>query len=78
MAHFHHRVRVTCISTSHSEPSKQAWRDSIAAVSHVFTKTVTFIHSAPWFNAELQQLEWLHKKTGLTVHALAYKEHMHI
>ena len=49
------------------------------------TKTVTFTHSAPWFTPELhkhkkrlRQLERLHKKTGLTVHALAYKDHMHL
>ena len=49
------------------------------------TKTVTFAHSAPWFTPELhtlkkqmRQLERLHRKTGLTVHALAYKDHMHL
>ena len=58
---------------------------SLNKLAPLKTKTVTFTHSGPWFtpelyklNKELRQLERLHKKTGLTVHALAYKEHMHL
>nr|XP_049596629.1 uncharacterized protein LOC125980951 [Syngnathus scovelli] len=56
---------------------------SFNSVAPLKTKTVTFTHSAPLFNPELhklkqfRQLEQLCKKTGLTVHALAYKDLMH-
>ncbi len=56
---------------------------SLNKLAPMRTKTVTFTHSAPWFTPELhklkkqrRQLERLHKKTGLSVHALAYKDHM--
>lgn len=49
------------------------------------TKTVSFTHSAPWFTPDLhrlksqkRQLERLSKKTGLTVHLQAYKDHLQL
>lgn len=48
------------------------------------TRKVSFSHSAPWYTPELREmkatgrrLERLSRKTGLTVHTLAYKEHVH-
>ncbi|XP_076841983.1 uncharacterized protein LOC143486075 [Brachyhypopomus gauderio] len=56
---------------------------SLNTLAPLKTKTVTFSHSAPWFNPalhklkkHLRQLERLCKKTGLAVHTLAYKDHM--
>ncbi|XP_049450826.1 uncharacterized protein LOC125900093 [Epinephelus fuscoguttatus] len=47
------------------------------------TKTVSFTHSAPWYTPALRQmksqkrqLERLCKKTGLSVHLLAYTDHL--
>lgn len=47
------------------------------------TRSVSFSHSAPWFTPELRvmkakgrQLEWLHKKTGLTVHKQIYNDNI--
>ena len=47
------------------------------------THNVTFLRSAPWYTPELRklkaagrQLERLSKKTGLTVHMQAYKDHV--
>lgn len=47
------------------------------------TKTVSFTHSAPWYTPELRQmksrkrqLERLHKKSRLSVHLLAYTDHL--
>ncbi|XP_041959638.1 uncharacterized protein LOC121718626 [Alosa sapidissima] len=47
------------------------------------TRTVSFVHSAPWFTPELRQmksmgrrLEQLSKKTGLAVHQGMYSEHI--
>ncbi|CAM4727630.1 unnamed protein product [Leuciscus chuanchicus] len=57
---------------------------SLNTLAPVKTATVTFSRSAPWFTPELhklkkerRQLERLHKKTGLTVHLQAYKDHSH-
>lgn len=48
------------------------------------TRNVSFSHSAPWYTPQLREmkatgrrLERLSRKTGLTVHTLAYKEHVH-
>ena len=58
---------------------------SLNQLAPLKTKTVTFTHSAPWYTPELhklkkqlRKLERLRNKTGLTVHALAYKDHMDI
>ncbi|KAL7394541.1 hypothetical protein ABVT39_027627 [Epinephelus coioides] len=47
------------------------------------TKTVSFIHSAPWYTPELHTMksrkrppERLYKKTSLTVHLQAYTDHL--
>ena len=54
--------------------------DSLAPLK---TRTVSFVHSAPWFTPELRQmksmgrrLERLSKKTGLAVHQGMYSEHI--
>ncbi|XP_073709407.1 uncharacterized protein [Misgurnus anguillicaudatus] len=57
---------------------------SLNTLAPVITSTVTFSRSAPWFTTEFhrlkkerRQLERLYKKTGLTVHLQAYKDHSH-
>ena len=46
------------------------------------TRSVSFTHAAPWYTPELhlmktrKSLEWLAKKTWLTVHTLAYKDYI--
>jgi len=49
----------------------------------VKTRTVSFVHSAPWFTPELcelktkgRRLERLHIRSGLTVHKEMYAEHI--
>ncbi|CAM4683625.1 unnamed protein product [Leuciscus chuanchicus] len=57
--------------------------DSFNFLAPLKTRIVSFTHSAPWFTPELRkmkaagrQLERLSRKTGLTVHALAYSDHV--
>jgi len=57
--------------------------DSFNLFAPLKTCLVSFTHSAPWFTPELckmkaagRQLERLSRKTGLTVHALAYSDHV--
>ena len=56
---------------------------SLDALAPVKTKSVSFTRPAPWYTTELRamkargrQLERLHKRTGLTVHLLAFKDHV--
>ncbi|CAB1447219.1 unnamed protein product [Pleuronectes platessa] len=48
---------------------------SLESLTPLKTQTVSYTRPAPWFTAELQvmkasdpQLEWLYKRSGLTVH----------
>ena len=55
---------------------------SLDTLAPLKTKSVSFTRPAPWYTSELRamkawgrQLERLHKRTGLTVHLLAFKDH---
>ncbi|XP_063052378.1 uncharacterized protein LOC134447024, partial [Engraulis encrasicolus] len=56
---------------------------SLDVVAPITTRSVSFSQPAPWFTSELRlmkqagrQLERRHKKTGLTVHLEAYRDHV--
>lgn len=56
---------------------------SLDSLAPLRTRTVSFACPAPWFTTELRtmkatgrRLERLYKKTGLTVHHLAFKDHV--
>ena len=56
---------------------------SLNSLAPLITRTVSFSRPAPWFTSELRtmkaagrQLERLSKKTGLTVHLEAFKDHV--
>ena len=60
-----------------------ALSNSLDSLAPIKTRTVSFNRPAPWFTTELRvmkatgrRLERLYKKTGLTVHQQAFKDHV--
>ena len=61
----------------------QVLSSTLDCLAPLKTRTVTFSHTAPWYTPQLRsmkakgrQLERMSKRTGLTVHAEALKDHL--